>query len=94
VRNGTGVGVLVHDAVQDQISRNEFGILKIKGICLTAKTYILWHKEKPLSKNAQDFLTLLRVWRLKNHESQSLNSEGLRTIVKILHSQEAVVEHG
>jgi DNA-binding transcriptional LysR family regulator len=69
VRNGAGVGILVHDAVPDQISRSEFGILKIKGICLTAKTCILWHKEKALSKNAQDFLTLLRAWRLKNQQA-------------------------
>jgi DNA-binding transcriptional LysR family regulator len=69
VRNGSGVGVLVHDAVQDQMSRGEFAILKIEGIYLTSKTYVLWQKKKPLSNNAQDFLTLLREWRLKNEQA-------------------------
>jgi DNA-binding transcriptional LysR family regulator len=66
VRNGSGVGILVHDTVLDQVSRGEFAILKIKGMDLTSKTYILWPKKKTLSKNAQDFLALLRAWRLKS----------------------------
>jgi DNA-binding transcriptional LysR family regulator len=46
VRNGTGVGVLVHDTVQDQGSRGEFAILKIKGINLTSKLISCGQKRK------------------------------------------------
>ena len=66
MRNGTGVGVLIDDAVQDRVSRNDFGILKIKGFDLTARTYILYSKKKPLSKTAEAFLAALRTWRMNN----------------------------
>jgi len=66
VRNGAGVGILVCDAVQDAASRNEFSVLRIQGVSLTARTYILWPKKKRLSRAAQDFLALLRAWRRKN----------------------------
>lgn len=66
VRNGTGVGVLIDDAVQDRVSRNDFGILKIKGFDLTARTYILYSKKKRLSKTAEAFLAVLRTWRMNN----------------------------
>jgi DNA-binding transcriptional LysR family regulator len=70
VRNGTGVGLLVHDSVQDQVSRGEFATLKIKGIDLTSRTYILWPKKKTHSKNEQDFLALLRAYRLKRQRAE------------------------
>ena len=60
VRNGAGVGILVHDSIQDDAGRNDFAILKIAGVNLTAKSYILYAKKKPLSAIAQEFLALLR----------------------------------
>ena len=60
VRNGAGVGILVHDSVQDDAGGNDFATLNIAGVNLTAKSYILYAKKKPLSAIAQEFLALLR----------------------------------
>ena len=64
VRQGAGVGILVDDGVQDDL-RKDFKILKIQGVDLETKSYILYVKKKPLSKTAEAFLTVLRAWRTK-----------------------------
>jgi hypothetical protein len=51
------------------VSTNGFGILKIKGFDLTARTYILYSKKKPLSKTAEAFLAVLRTWRMNNRKN-------------------------
>lgn len=66
VRHGAGVGILVDDAVQDEFSRKEFKTLKIAGVDLSVKSYILYAKENPLSKTAEAFLKVLRTWRMNN----------------------------
>jgi DNA-binding transcriptional LysR family regulator len=74
VKNGSGAGILARHAVQDQLSKGEFAVLKIKGVRLDAKTYILWRKEKPLSEPLQHFLTLLRKWRFRDSLVENIRS--------------------
>src|SRR5688572_30917338 len=54
----------VDDTVQDELSREEFRTIRIAGIDLSARSYLLYGKEKPLSKAAEAFLDALRTRRL------------------------------
>jgi hypothetical protein len=58
-----GVGILVDNAVMDELSRKEFRTLRILGMDLNARSYILYAKKKPISKTAEAFLTVLRTLR-------------------------------
>jgi LysR family transcriptional regulator, transcriptional activator of the cysJI operon len=60
VRHGAGVGILYRQAIQREIDRGEFRIVKLPGIHLTRQSYIVYPKEKPLSPIARQFLDLLR----------------------------------
>ncbi len=60
VRNKMGVGILSYDTVKNAIQRGEFKVLRVPGLVLEAKSFIVYHKERPLSANARDFLALLR----------------------------------
>jgi DNA-binding transcriptional LysR family regulator len=63
VRNGAGVGILFYDSIREEAGRNEFVVVKLAGIELKSRSYIVYSKKKPLSKAAQKFLTLLRASR-------------------------------
>jgi LysR family transcriptional regulator, transcriptional activator of the cysJI operon len=58
-----GIGFLYYDAVRDDIERSSFKLVTIRGLNLVGQTYIVYHKERPLSPNAQEFLEILRNWR-------------------------------
>ena len=60
VRSGAGVGILYYDVVKREIDRGEFKVVKLAGIDLTGRSYIVYLKEKPLSSIAREFLALLR----------------------------------
>jgi DNA-binding transcriptional LysR family regulator len=61
-----GIGFLYYDAVREAIERGSFKIINIRGLELVGQTYIIYHKERPLSPNAAEFLKLLRDWRDRN----------------------------
>ena len=61
-----GLGFLYYDAVRDAVDRGSFKIINIRGLELLGQTYIIYHKERPLSPNAEEFLKLLRDWRDRN----------------------------
>jgi DNA-binding transcriptional LysR family regulator len=63
VSQGLGIGFLYYDAVRDSVDRGSFKLINIRGVNLVGQTYIICHKERPLSPNAQEFLKLLRDWR-------------------------------
>jgi DNA-binding transcriptional LysR family regulator len=58
-----GVGLLFEGFVRHDVRRGDFKILKITWLNLVGQSYIIYHKEKPLSQNAQDLLALLRKQR-------------------------------
>jgi DNA-binding transcriptional LysR family regulator len=58
-----GIGFLYYDAVKAAIERGSFKMLRIRGLEIEGRTYIVYHKERPLSPNAEEFLKLLRNWR-------------------------------
>ena len=60
MRNNLGVGILFYDAVKHAIQRGEFKLLRVPGLIVEARSFIVYHRERPLSASAADFLTLLR----------------------------------
>ena len=58
-----GIGFLYYDAVRDSVDQGSFKLINIRGLNLVGQTYIIYHKERPLSANAQEFLRMLRDWR-------------------------------
>jgi hypothetical protein len=55
-----GVGLLHLDHVKNEIERGDFKLVKISGIELEGQSYIVYHRERPLSSLSQEFLSLLR----------------------------------
>src|SRR5262245_53643829 len=63
VTQNLGIGLLYYDAVKAAIERGSFKIVRIIGLKMEGKTYVIYHNERPLSPNAQEFLKILRDWR-------------------------------
>ena len=70
VRNKLGVGLLFRGSVENNIKRGEFKVIKLPGDACECTNYIVYHKSRPLSPLAQDFLTLLRQQRDRSIKSQ------------------------
>jgi len=58
-----GVGILYGDAVKEGLAGGVFKQVHISGLSMERKTYIIFHKSRPLSTNGEIFLNLLRQWR-------------------------------
>jgi DNA-binding transcriptional LysR family regulator len=57
-----GVGILYEDVLKDTKARGLFKQLRVSGLPIEGKAYILFYKERPLSPSAEAFLKLLREW--------------------------------
>jgi DNA-binding transcriptional LysR family regulator len=57
-----GVGILYEDALKDAFTWGLFKKVHVSGLCLEGKTYILCHKQRPLSSSGEAFRKLLREW--------------------------------
>jgi DNA-binding transcriptional LysR family regulator len=60
VRDRLGVGLLHLDHVKNEIERGDFKLVKISGIELEGQSYIVYHRERPLTSLSAEFLSLLR----------------------------------
>ena len=62
VRNKIGVGILFFSAIESELQKQEFKVLKLRGLekMLWAESCIVYNKTKPLSAPATKFLHLLR----------------------------------
>ena len=60
IQRNMGIGLLYEDVVRDNLQRHEFKEIKIRGLKLEGQSYIVYLKERHLSKAANDFLKLLR----------------------------------
>ncbi len=65
VSRGMGVGILFKDVISDSLNKGEFKELTPPVDGLEGKTFIVYHKTRPLSPVAQDFLKLLRAHRVR-----------------------------
>jgi DNA-binding transcriptional LysR family regulator len=60
VRAKMGLGLIYRDLVQPEINRREFRMIAVPELKMHSESYIIYHKEKPLSENAKVFHSLLR----------------------------------
>jgi DNA-binding transcriptional LysR family regulator len=60
-----GVGILLKDVIADSLRKGEFKELTLPIEDLDGKSFIVYHKSRPLSPVAQDFLKLLRAQRAR-----------------------------
>jgi len=63
VKKGLGVGILYADSVMPEIRKKVFKQLKFRGASWSVQTYLVYYKDRLLSANAREFLTLLREQR-------------------------------
>jgi DNA-binding transcriptional LysR family regulator len=63
VRKKVGLGILYRDVVHGEITKGDFQAIRVTGLKLEGRSYILYLKESPLSTYARDFLSLLHRWR-------------------------------
>ena len=70
VRNKMGVGLLFRGSVENNIKRGEFKAIKLPVDTIEGTNFIVYHKSRPLSPLAQDFLTLLRQRQDRSIKSQ------------------------
>lgn len=60
VRKHMGVGFLFEGLITADVERGDFKILKVRDLELVGQSFIVYHRERPLSQYAQEFLELLR----------------------------------
>ena len=60
-----GVGILYKEVVAANIRKGEFKELKLPAEILEGQSFIVYHKSRPLSPSAQEFLKLLQTQREK-----------------------------
>jgi len=65
VRRRMGVGILFKDVIAHSLKKGDFKELTLPVNGLEGKTFIVYHKTRPLSPVAQDFLKLLRGHRAR-----------------------------
>jgi len=65
VSRGMGVGILFKDVIADSLKKGEFRELTLPVKGLDGKSFIVYHKTRPLSPAAQDFIKLLRAQRAR-----------------------------
>ena len=63
VKTGMGLGILYRDIVEPDIRAGDLKIINVPELKMRVDSFITYHKNKSLSPNAQDFLSLLRKWR-------------------------------
>ena len=60
-----GVGILYRDVLAESLRKGEFRLLKLPSATMNGKSFIVYHKTRPLSGTALEFLKLLRKYRAK-----------------------------
>jgi DNA-binding transcriptional LysR family regulator len=55
-----GVGILYEDVLKEPSARGSFKQVRISGLSMEGKIYIIYHKGRPLTSSAEAFLALVR----------------------------------
>jgi DNA-binding transcriptional LysR family regulator len=71
VRQKMGVGIAFTGSIKTAVDSGEFKILKVRGLELEAKSYIVYPKGRSLSPLAHKFLQLLREMRSHGERSKA-----------------------
>lgn len=65
VKKGLGIGILYSDIAESDIRRGELKVIKVPELNRRIETFIIYHKQHPLSPAAKGFLKLLHRTRQK-----------------------------
>jgi len=77
---GLGLGILWRDRLKAEIKRGDVKIVEIPELGkMEAQTFIVYHKERPLSPSAQDFLDLLHQSRQRSDRWDALRKGPVRS---------------
>ena len=68
VKKKMGLGILYWDTVKAEVGRGDFKIIKSAGLPLEGTSFIIYHRKRPLSSDARDFLRLLQQQRYKGRK--------------------------
>ncbi len=66
VKAGIGLGISCRDIVESDVKKGDLKVIKVPELKAQINSFIIYHKERPLSPIAQEFLTLLREWSQKS----------------------------
>jgi DNA-binding transcriptional LysR family regulator len=80
VSRRVGVGILFKDVISDSLKKGEFKELKLPVKESYGKSFIVYHKSRPLSPLAQDFLSLLRQRRDRSIKSCNQRKKPANTL--------------
>lgn len=70
VKAGVGLGILCQEHVEPHIKGDGLKVIEIPQLKMDINRFLIYHKERPLSPNAQYFLTLLRQWSLETRQAK------------------------
>jgi LysR family transcriptional regulator, transcriptional activator of the cysJI operon len=57
-----GVGILYHEVLKDAFAQGLFKQIHVSGLSIEGKTYVVCHKQRPLSSSGEAFVEILRHW--------------------------------
>jgi len=60
VKAGIGVGILFRDMVEPEVKRREVKVIRVTNLETDTDSFVIFAKDRPLSREAQQFLVLLR----------------------------------
>jgi DNA-binding transcriptional LysR family regulator len=60
VKARIGLGISYRDIVEPDVRKGDLKVIKVPELKTQINSFIVYHKERPLSPIAQEFLTLLR----------------------------------
>jgi DNA-binding transcriptional LysR family regulator len=60
VKTKMGLGIIYRDLVQHEIARKELKTIQVPGLSMRSESYVIYHRDRPLSEDGKAFLTLLR----------------------------------
>ncbi len=72
VKAGVGLGILCQEHVEPHIKGDGLKVIEIPQLKMHINRFLIYHKEMPLSPNAQYFLTLLHQWPRKNIRAEAV----------------------
>jgi DNA-binding transcriptional LysR family regulator len=87
VTKKVGVGILYQDVLKDTNAGGLFKQLRVSGLPIEGKAYILFHKERPLSPSGEAFLKLLREWcEAKNTKTKTKQTDPAVALFSLLYA--------
>jgi len=85
VETGGGVGLLSLRHVKPGLKEGKLKVLEIPGLALTIKKFIIYHRQRPLSPAARDFLALIGMNKPRSRRSSGAKALGGSTAERNSH---------